>query len=182
MTGLEDYSTMNSLPDTLVTTYLHMTRPEHFMPSFVQRSNLLMLPMRTLDVNYYRFLYKSVGERWRWRDRLSMPDEELRRVLASDTNMVNVMYVDGVPAGYIELEREGNNMEIAYFGLRPGYFGQGLGKHLLSVGIAKAWESGAQRVWVHTCNLDGPHALKNYEARGFVVYDVTEEPMPQRYL
>jgi len=173
---------MNLPSDTLVTTYLHMTRPEQFLPSFVQRDDLLMLPMRTPDVDYYRFLYKSVGEPWCWRDRLIMPNEELRAVLASSTNTVNVMYVDGTPAGYIELERQNDDMEIAYFGLRTGYFGQGLGKHLLSVGIKQAWASGVRRVWVHTCNLDGPHALKNYQARGFVVYDIVEERMPPRYL
>jgi hypothetical protein len=26
-------------------------------------------------------------------------------------------------------------------------------------------------VWLHTCSLDGPHALANYRARGFEVYD-----------
>ncbi|OQY78842.1 MAG: GNAT family N-acetyltransferase, partial [Anaerolineae bacterium UTCFX5] len=40
---------------------------------------------------------------------------------------------------------------------------------------------GANRVWVHTCNLDGPQALKNYMARGFEVVHVDEEPMPDRY-
>ena len=30
---------------------------------------------------------------------------------------------------------------------------------------------GASRVWVHTCSLDGPTALANYQARGFRLYD-----------
>ena len=34
-----------------------------------------------------------------------------------------------------------------------------------------------QRVWVHTCSLDGPAALRNYERRGFVVIDETTELM-----
>ena len=29
---------------------------------------------------------------------------------------------------------------------------------------------GTLRVWVHTCTLDGPHALANYRARGFVPF------------
>jgi hypothetical protein len=28
---------------------------------------------------------------------------------------------------------------------------------------------------VHTCSLDGPHALANYERRGFRVFDVRTE-------
>jgi hypothetical protein len=34
---------------------------------------------------------------------------------------------------------------------------------------------GARVVWVHTCSLDGPHALRNYQQRGFrIVSEVTE--------
>jgi GNAT superfamily N-acetyltransferase len=91
------------------------------------------------------------------------------------------MYVDGVPSGYVELAQQGRETEIAYFGLRPKYHGRGLGKHLLSFGIAKAWESGAERVVVHTCNLDATSALPNYLKRGFRVYHTTEETMPDRY-
>ena len=29
-----------------------------------------------------------------------------------------------------------------------------------------------RRVWVHTCDLDHPNALVNYQARGFSVYKV----------
>ena len=34
---------------------------------------------------------------------------------------------------------------------------------------------GAQRVWVHTCSLDHPHALANYQARGFRIFRVEEQ-------
>src|SRR5438034_8495738 len=37
--------------------------------------------------------------------------------------------------------------------------------------ISRAWAKGARRVWVHTCSLDGPTALANYQGRGFRVYD-----------
>ena len=65
--------------------------------------------------------------------------------------------------------------------VEPRYMGRGLGKHLLSYGISRAWEMDADRVWLHTCNLDGPHALANYQKRGFKVFKVEEEPMPERY-
>ncbi|MEG4004888.1 GNAT family N-acetyltransferase [Microcoleus sp. Pol11C1] len=77
---------------------------------------------------------------------------------------VHVLYVNGTPAGYIELanHQEGSaarfySTEIVYFGLKPDYIGRGLGKHLLSHGIACAWNKGTQCLWVHTCNLDAPH-------------------------
>jgi hypothetical protein len=34
----------------------------------------------------------------------------------------------------------------------------------------RAWDWGATRVWVHTCSLDHPSALANYQARGMRLY------------
>ena len=59
---------------------------------------------------------------------------------------------------------------FVYFGLMPPFQGRGLGKHLLSAGVVHAYDDGAQRIWLHTCTLDGPYALANYQARGFVPY------------
>lgn len=36
-------------------------------------------------------------------------------------------------------------------------------------------ETPTERVWVHTCTLDGPHALANYRARGLTVYRTEDE-------
>jgi GNAT superfamily N-acetyltransferase len=170
-----------SIPDTLITTYLQMESLAEFVPAFIE-TDAQILPLTTPDVTYYRFLYRTVGEAWRWRDRLTLDDATLHAALARDAVSIDVLYVAGAPAGYIELERAGSAVEIAYFGLRDRYFGQGLGKHLLSHGIRRAWDGeGIQRVWVHTCNLDGPYALANYQRRGFTVYDVQRDPMPARY-
>ena len=38
--------------------------------------------LNELDVDFYRSLYRSVGEQWNWRDRLIMSDEELAKALA----------------------------------------------------------------------------------------------------
>jgi GNAT superfamily N-acetyltransferase len=98
-----------------------------------------------------------------------------------------VGYRSGTPAGYFELERQvdpsgGAAVEIVYFGLLPGFIGHGLGGRLLSAAIDRAWEmvAGAGRVWVHTCDLDHPQALANYQARGFEVFLVEqrEEELP----
>lgn len=174
----------DTIPDTLITTYLEMTRRADFRPSYLPESDESRIDsMMKPDIAYYRFLYRLVGEQWRWRDRLALSDAALYDILSSEQTSVDVLYVDGVPAGYIELHREGGqNVEIAYFGLRMNFFGQGYGKHLLSHGVARAWAEGARRVWLHTCNLDGPHALVNYQKRGFRVYHVERERMPGTYL
>ncbi len=174
-------NTPDSVPDTLVTTYLHMTDPAQFRPSFLNDPRVIVRRLDCADVRFYRFLYQTVGEPWRWRDRLLLSDDELRQILAQPHTVVYVLYYDGAPAGYVELSHKDNAVEIAYFGLRPEYMGQGLGKHLLSYGIAQAWAMGARRVWLHTCNLDSPRALDNYLKRGFSVFDIHRKPMPARY-
>lgn len=172
---------MSAIPATLVTTYLHMIDRAMFRPAYSDSADVTISHMAHPDPEYYRFLYRSVGEIWRWRDRLHLSDQALAMLLEDANTVVYVLYVDGVPGGYIELNQQSDDVEVAYFGLRLLFIGRGLGKHLLSYGVARAWEMGAARVWLHTCNLDGPHALANYRARGFVVYRVNEEPMPQKY-
>lgn len=168
--------------NTLITTYLEMVSKEDFAPAFIQAPDIEIVVMEMPDLGFYKFLYQSVGEEWAWRDRLQMSTSKLRGILASPKTQVHVMYVSGSPAGYVELYRhDDGSVEVAYFGLRRSYMGRGLGKHLLSYGVARAWDMGAKRVWLHTCNLDGPHALSNYQKRGFRIYDVVEEPMPELY-
>ena len=167
------------IPDTLITTYLHMNDPAQFKPAYVDSPDLHILQMNAPDLDFYRFLYRAVGDVWRWYDRNDLGDAELESALNSAE--VYVLYVGASPAGYVELDAQDRSIEVAYFGLRSAYFGRGLGKHLLSYGVQKAWDGGAQRVWLHTCNLDGPHALRNYRKRGFEIYDVREEPMPEKY-
>ena len=92
-------------------------------------------------------------------------------------------YVSGSPAGYFELEGQpGGNVEITSFGLLPAYIGRGLGGHLLTVAIEKAWQMGSSRVWLHTCSLDHPGALANYCARGFQVFreETASQDVPHR--
>ena len=170
------------IPEALVTTYLHMTDRTAFQPAYCEESNgVMVMSMTAPDVRFYQFLYSSVGEQWRWRDRLIMPEDELESILSSPETSVHVLYMHGIPAGYVELSGQNGDTEIAYFGLRPQFIGRGLGKHLLSYGIARAWERETSRVWVHTCNLDGPHALSNYLKRGFSIYDTYIQPMPELY-
>ncbi|MCU0511537.1 MAG: GNAT family N-acetyltransferase [Anaerolineae bacterium] len=174
------FDARRTTPTTLVTTYLEMTAPAQFVPSFVRDAEVRIEKMQTIDLNFYLYLYRSVGEQLAWRDRLLMPRSDLREALSKA--QVYVLYVGGAPAGYVELAKQGSEVEIAYFGLREEYQGRGLGKHLLSYGIEQAWKlPGTQRVHVHTCNLDGPHALENYRKRGFRVFMRHEEAMPERY-
>jgi len=168
-------------PNTLITTYVEMNHRSQFNPSFIHASHIRIEEMHTVDLAFYRFMYGSVGEKLRWRDRLIMPNAELHAQLSKSSTHIFTLYVSGVPAGYIELANEKGNCEVAYFGLREEFWGRGYGKHLLSFGIQKAWDLGAHRIWLHTCNLDSPHALSNYLKRGFSISNEVHEPMPDIY-
>lgn len=169
-------------PKELVTTYLEMTDPKQLNGTNIRPNDVRVEKLDSVDIAYYRYLYRAVGEKWRWRDRLEMSDSELKTILERPTTHIYVLYVGGAPAGYIELAQQGKSAEVAYFGLREAYHGRGLGKFLLSYGVRRAWKMNVERVWLHTCNLDGPHALANYRKRGFRIYDEQRKPMPNRYL
>lgn len=171
-----------NIEDRLITRYLEMSSEKDFAPAFTRAADIEIARLDIPDLGFYKFLYTAVGEEWAWRDRLLISDSALQIILASPNTHVYVMYLNGVPAGYVELyQHDDASVEIAYFGLRRNYMGRGLGKHLLSYGVDRAWDIGAERIWLHTCNLDGPHALNNYQKRGFRVFKVIEESMPDRY-
>ena len=175
-----------AVPSQLVTTWLEIADPQAWTGSFGQHplphADVRIELMTPIDVTAYRALYRAVGEKLRWRDRLIMPETELAALLTRPDTCVYVLSVNGATAGYIELNRVGDSTEIAYFGLLDVWQGVGLGRHLLSFGIQTAFAQGARRIWLHTCNLDGPHALANYQKRGFRITHQQHEPMPARYL
>lgn len=155
----------------VTTWYLEMRARAQLRPAVVPQPEPLILRAEEPSPALSRFLYTSVGGAWHWRDRLPWTWAQWRDWLDRPEVQTWVLYVRGTPAGYIELEHQpGNDVEIAYFGVAPAFIGRKLGGHLLGVGIARAWDMGAHRVWVHTCSLDHPAALANYRARGLTVY------------
>jgi GNAT superfamily N-acetyltransferase len=120
---------------------------------------------------YNRFLYTTVGAQWKWTDKLTWSDDVWRAYAEADDLRTNVAYLDGSPAGYYELHTDSaRDVQIAYFGLLPRFIGRGLGGPLLTDAIEVAFRCGGKRVWVHTCSLDHPAALANYQARGMSIY------------
>ena len=184
---------MSGTPETLVTWVLGMEARTEFRAAFLNDERwaelgAILMPMARFDPDFYRFLYKEVGENWYWRVRTDWDDETLNQRHQNEMIQLDVLYIHGIPAGYVELairseeDRQAGAMEIAYFGIREEFFGLGLGKHLLSHGIKAAWDAGAKRLWLTTCNLDAPQALSNYLKRGFRITETIEEPMPDIYL
>ena len=131
-------------------------------------------------IAFFRSLYTEVGREYRWKDRLTWTDAQCAAHLAKSGVSIWVLYADGAPGGYFELNVQSDgSVEIAYFGLMREFIGRGLGKQMLAAAADRAWSLGASRVWLHTCTLDDAAALPNYLARGFEKYREEEYEVPR---
>jgi GNAT superfamily N-acetyltransferase len=160
---------------TVTITYLEMTGAPKRAPRPAPPRKLALLRTDKIPIHFYRYLYNTVGERWLWYERRVMSDESLAVVVQDPAVDIYVLYLEGAPVGYAELDRraqktEENEIEIAFFGLMPEVIGQGLGGYLLDWTIDTAWSRRPRRLWINTCNLDHPRALQTYQKAGFVPY------------
>lgn len=180
---------MNWVPRTVVTTSLEMTAPDQLRPGRKVPAGVRFEVVGDPQPEFVRWLYATVGGPWTWTDRIGWTRAQWVTDLALPGTEVWVAYLDGAPAGYLHLgvqpDTDGSSVEIKYFGLMEHVLGRGIGGALLTHGIRRGWElpaayglPPARRVWLHTCDLDGPAALPNYRARGFVV--VGQESKQQR--
>ena len=151
-------------------TYLQMfAHPAVVVPS--PRPGLTVVHAKKPTIAYYRFIYDAVGKPWQWLSRKKLTDEQLVSIIHDPRDEVQVLHVDGVPAGFAELDgRVDGEIEIVQFGLMLDFIGLGLGHYFLQWVIDYAWSRPLQRLWLHTCSLDHPKALPNYQKAGFVIY------------
>ncbi|MFD0687109.1 GNAT family N-acetyltransferase [Actinomadura fibrosa] len=162
--------------------YLEQLSPAELRPAKAPDIRFDIVRAEIPSPEFGRFLYTAVGGDWYWTDRLAWSYDQWRNWLSRPGLETWVGYVRGTPAGYVELDPQPDGVvEITCFGLLRPFIGRGLGGHLLTIGTSRAWDLATrcpdrkptERVWLSTCSNDGPAALKNYQARGFRVYDVT---------
>ncbi|MFI1171596.1 GNAT family N-acetyltransferase [Streptomyces melanogenes] len=168
-----------------VTTWsLEQTSPADLRPAAEPTEDLRIVRAEVPSPEFSRFLYTAVGGDIHWIDRLSWSYAQWQEFLARPGVETWVAYENGTPAGYVELEAQDEGaVEIVYFGLIPAFRGRRIGGHLLSYGLARAWDladrwpnrDATKRVWLHTCSLDGEHAMDNYVRRGFRLFDTKVE-------
>ena len=66
-------------------------------------------------------------------------DDELRAIIRDPLVEIYVLYLGGVPAGYVELDRRVKaEIELVYLGLSPEFTGRGLGRYPLDWAIHTA--------------------------------------------
>jgi GNAT superfamily N-acetyltransferase len=135
------------------------------------RDELSVVHAKKPTVAYYGWLYDTVGREYHWGSRTKLSDAELLAIIHDPRVEVHVLMVDGVPAGFAELDRrvEGE-IELTQFGLTREFIGQGLGKYFIHWAIDKAWSYQPRRFWLHTDTQDHAAALPNYLKAGFSIY------------
>jgi GNAT superfamily N-acetyltransferase len=162
-----------------VVTYLEMTAPAG-LPRAV-RIDLTVRRLPKPDLEWYRRLYRRIGERWLWFSRAVMSDTDLSRRLADPATEIHLLEGGGSALGFAELSRHvPDEIEIAMFGVVPEATGTGAARFLMEAVLDGIWTAAVRRVWLHTCTFDHPAALRFYQARGFRPYrlaiEVSDDP------
>jgi GNAT superfamily N-acetyltransferase len=122
----------------------------------------------TPDLDWFRDLFRRIGEEWLWRSRLQMPDAELAAIIRSPQVEVYTLVHNGRDEGLLELDFSiPGQCELVFFGVTASLIGSGASRWLMNRALELAWSRPVARVWLHTCTFDHPAALPFYQRSGF---------------
>lgn len=163
-----------------VVSYLEMRTPPPISPTPTMSEYSIRRVIQP-DLDWYRKLYREIGEPWLWFSRLRLSDDELRDILYDDAVDAFALSHAGADQGLLEFDRRCfPDIELSFFGVTPALVGKGAGRALLAHCLPLAWEHNPQRVWLHTCTSDHPAALAFYMKVGFVPYkraiEIADDP------
>lgn len=158
-------------------THLESAAPHTSTALQPSRPRLALLEASNMPVQFYRYLYEQVGKPQHWYSRRIMNDKKLIEKIHSSSTHIHVLYADGSPAGFFELDAATlpNNIELVFFGLTPDFQGMGIGKWFLSAALSNAWALKPEKLILQTNSLDHPAALQLYQKNGFSPVRISEE-------
>jgi GNAT superfamily N-acetyltransferase len=162
----DGYSDVPAGKIAAVVTHLEMTERPTLSPDPPGAWSLRKVEAPDLD--WFRDLYRRVGEEWLWFSRVQMADVELAAIIQLPLVEVYALAQDGRDEGLLELDfRSDGQCELAFFGVTANLIGSGAGRWLMNRALERAWSRPVARVWVHTCTFDHPSALAFYQRSGF---------------
>jgi GNAT superfamily N-acetyltransferase len=176
----DEYTRLQRGHIAAVITHLEMHAPPRPQPDPAGTPyQLRHIPQPGLD--WYRGLYRTVGENWLWFSRLTLDDKALAKLIRDPAIQVYALRYDGSDAGMLELDaRRFPDVEISFLGVVQELIGRGAGRFLLNRALEISWARSPRRVTVHTCTLDHPRALGFYLRSGFIPYarsvEVADDP------
>ena len=148
-------------------TFLRMDQPPS-EPAPALHPGCSVVHATTPSVAFYRYLYNTVGADYVWWLRRTASDAELAALLGDRLVSIHVLYRNGEPAGFFELDgRPWPDINLSYFGLMPTAVGTGLGYAFLRQAVDTVWRQRARGMTVNTCTADHPRALPTYLRAGF---------------
>lgn len=147
------------------TTYIYeMAREE--MPRVAEHPGVRFEVPSAVDTTMYRDLYRETNDAWT--SRLAWSDEELEARFQDPRVQLMIAYQGDRVVGHLELEfLEDGIAEIAYFGVLPDVRGQGLGRALLSQGVARAFANDEVELVLARAHDDERPACHAVEQVGF---------------
>lgn len=161
---------MTHAADTIETTvtFLKTEALPARLPPMPTSPRLALMKAERIPLHFYRYLYSTVGGDWLWVERAMLSDAALAAKIQRDGIEITVLYANGAPAGYYELDfTRAQSTNLAYFGLMPEWTGAKIGPWLLGCALRDAFAHGATEATVNTCTLDHPAALPLYQRLGF---------------
>jgi GNAT superfamily N-acetyltransferase len=164
------------MPEETITS-LEMTAPDQLVPGRPPPAPLRLREVGSSTVPEAGAVWKRIGAPYGWRGRSAWSEAEWAQELTRPGVRAWIAMAEDEVAGLVEIEAQPNgDVGINYFGLVPEFIGRGFGGALLTMATELAWTmtalngEPARRVWLQTSSRDHPHALPNYEARGFRVF------------
>lgn len=156
-------------------THLEMTSPRHLVAGKSAPARLVLDDVDRSAAPLVRETYKRIGAPHGWTGRSFWSDAQWEQELSRIGVRAWTASVDVEIAGLVELEALPNgDVGIVVFGLVPEFVGRGFGGAFLTLATQRAWDftgvTATTRVFVQTSSRDHPHALTNYERRGFRIF------------
>lgn len=132
-------------------------------------------------LDWFRDLYRRVGEEWLWFSRLQMSDADLAAIIQPPASEIFALVQDGRDEGLLHLDyHQPGQCELSMFGVTAKLVGTGAGRWLMNRALELAWSQPITRFWLHTCTFDHPAALAFYQRSGFLPFrrqiEIADDP------
>ena len=162
----DGYSDVPAGKIAAVVTHLEMT--ERPAPRPDPPGAWTLRRVETPGLDWFRDLYRRIGEEWLWFSRLQMSDADLAGIIQPPSSEIHALVHDGRDEGLLHLDfRQPGQCELSMFGVTAKLVGSGAGRWLMNRALERAWSQPITRVWLHTCTFDHPSALAFYQRSGF---------------